>query len=245
MSVIHRFWRPLWIKQGLKLAIVAAIATSLLLLPGIPLDSRSLALAQQLAVATQPVAGPAYIDLIVEEVDKDRDRLEELFKDIHQHPELAFKETRTAEIVAKELKESGYEVYTGVGNRNEKNETEVETGVVGILKNGSGPIVMFRADMDALPVEEATGLDYASEEEGLMHACGHDAHTVWMMGMAKAMAELKSEWSGTLIVVGQPAEEGVAGARAMVTTGENKGLYDLVPVPDYLLGMHRDRKSVV
>jgi len=148
---------------------------------------------------------------------------------------LQFNETRTAAIVAKELKALGYEVKTGIG----------KTGVVGILRNGDGPKVMFRADMDALPVKEETGLPYASTKQAalpdgsetyVMHACGHDSHTTWMLGLAKAMVALKSDWKGTLILVGQPAEEGVAGAKAMV----EDGLYTRygVPIPDYLLGMH-------
>jgi hippurate hydrolase len=167
-------------------------------------------------------------------VDQDGDRLIEIFKDIHQNPELGFMETRTAEIVARELRSLGYEVKTGIG----------ETGVVGILRNGDGPTVMYRADMDANAVEEDTGLPYAStvrvqrenDEVPVAHTCGHDAHVTWMLGVAKAMVELKDNWSGTLILVGQPAEEPIMGAVAMV----RDGLYTQhgVPKPDYLLGMH-------
>ncbi len=192
---------------------------------------------QQTAQAQKPFIGtPAakstYFDRIMSLVD--RDRLVTIFKDIHQNPELGFMETRTAGIVAKELKTLGYEVKTGIG----------KTGVVGILRNGDGPKVMFRADMDSNAVEEVTGLPYASkkrmmrneEEVPVMHACGHDAHTTWMLGLAKAMVALKSEWQGTLILVGQPDEEGIKGARAMV----EDGLYTRqgVPVPDYLLALH-------
>uniref|UniRef100_A0A7C3PF42 Amidohydrolase n=1 Tax=Oscillatoriales cyanobacterium SpSt-418 TaxID=2282169 RepID=A0A7C3PF42_9CYAN len=182
-----------------------------------------------------PAPKSAYLEPLLNEIDGDGDRLINLFKDIHQNPELAFMETRTAAIVAKELQALGYEVKTGIA----------KTGVVGILRNGDGPTVMYRADMDALPVKETTGLPYASTKPVLqadgtetfaMHACGHDSHTVWMLGLAKAMVELKSAWKGTLILVGQPAEEGVAGAAAMV----KDGLYTRygVPVPDFLLGMH-------
>jgi hippurate hydrolase len=167
-------------------------------------------------------------------VDKDRDRLVTMFKDIHQHPELGFMETRTAGIVAKELKALGYEVKTGIG----------KTGVVGILRNGDGPKVMYRADMDANAVQETTGLPYANtkrverggQEVPVMHACGHDAHTVWMLGVAKNMVALKSEWKGTLIMVGQPDEEGGYGAAAVI----EDGLYTKqgVPVPDYLIALH-------
>ena len=161
-------------------------------------------------------------------------RLVEIFKDIHQNPELGFMEVRTSGIVAKELRALGYEVMTNIG----------KTGVVGILKNGNGPVVMFRADMDCNAVKETTGLPYAStkigkKEDGtetpVMHACGHDAHVTWMLGIAKIMVALKNEWKGTLVFVGQPAEETLLGAKAMV----NDSMYAKgVPVPDYLFGLH-------
>lgn len=168
-------------------------------------------------------------------IDADSARLEAIFKDLHQNPELGFMETRTAGIVAKELKALGFEVRTGIG----------KTGVVGILKNGTGPTVMYRADMDANAVEEATGLPYASKvrvtredgsESPVAHMCGHDAHVTWMLGMAKAMASLKNEWRGTLVLVGQPAEEPVTGAQAMLDDGlwSDYG----VPKPDFFIGMH-------
>ncbi|MDP9229896.1 MAG: amidohydrolase [Bacteroidota bacterium] len=177
------------------------------------------------AQTTKQVKQMAYADSL---------RLVEIFKDIHQNPELAFMEIRTSGIVAKELKTLGYEVITGIG----------KTGVVGILKNGEGPVVMYRADMDCNAVKEVTGLSYASnktmtKEDGtevpVMHACGHDAHVTWMLGIAKIMIALKNEWKGTLVFVGQPAEEVLEGARAMV----NDKMYDKgVPVPDYLFGLH-------
>ena len=161
-------------------------------------------------------------------------RLVEMYKDIHQNPELGFMEVRTAAIVAKELKALGYEVITGIG----------KTGVAGIYKNGDGPVVMFRADMDCNSVKEITGLPYAStkigkKEDGtetpVMHACGHDAHVTWMLGIAKIMVALKKEWKGTLVFIGQPAEEILLGAKAMV----NDSMYAKgVPVPDYLFGLH-------
>ena len=166
--------------------------------------------------------------------DADSPRLVEIFKDIHRNPELGFMEIRTSDIVAKELKALGYEVITGIG----------KTGVVAILKNGEGPVVMYRADMDCNPVKEITGLSYAStksvrKEDGaevpVMHACGHDAHVTWMIGVAKIMVTLKNEWKGTLVLVAQPAEELLQGAQAMV----NDKMYERgVPVPDYLFGMH-------
>lgn len=161
-------------------------------------------------------------------------RLVEIFKDIHQHPELAFMEVRTAAIVAKELRALGYDVITGIA----------KTGVAGILKNGNGPVVMYRADMDCNAVKEITDLPYASNKSMLnasgvevpvMHACGHDAHITWMLGIAKIMTTLKKNWNGTLVFIAQPAEEIGTGAKAMV----NDGMYEKgVPVPDYLFGMH-------
>jgi amidohydrolase len=171
-------------------------------------------------------------------IDTDAPRLIEIFKDLHVNPELGFTETRTAGIVERELKASGFRVRSGIA----------KTGVVGVLENGPGPIVMFRADMDCNAVEETTGLPYASkkrvtriasdgrpEEVPVMHACGHDAHTTWLIGLARAMAANKSEWKGTLVLVAQPAEELIEGARAMVADG----LYSQgVPKPDYLLALH-------
>lgn len=168
-------------------------------------------------------------------IKADTERLQTMFKDIHQHPELGFMEVRTAGIIAKELEALGFEVKTGIG----------KTGVVGILKNGDGPTVMYRADMDANAVEEATGLPYASKvrvkradgvEVPVGHMCGHDAHVVWMLGLAKALVGMKDQWSGTLILLAQPAEELIEGATAMV----NDGLYTKhgVPIPQYLIVLH-------
>ena len=161
-------------------------------------------------------------------------RLVEIFKDLHQHPELGFMEVRTAAIVTKELKSLGYEVISGIA----------KTGVAGIFKNGEGKVVMYRADMDALPVKERTGLSYAPTTTGIkedgtetpvMHACGHDSHTTWLLGVAKLMMTFKNEWKGTLVLIAQPAEEMVQGARAMV---QDKMYERGIPVPDYLFGMH-------
>jgi hippurate hydrolase len=167
-------------------------------------------------------------------IDTNEKHLVQTFKDIHANPELAFMETRTSAIVAKELKALGYEVITGIA----------KTGVVGILKNGDGPVVMYRADMDSNAVKEVTNLEYASTKSvtldsgkvvPVMHACGHDAHTTWLLGIAKVMMQVKEKWKGTLILVAQPAEEPILGAIAMV----DDGLYKKgVPEPDYLFGMH-------
>jgi amidohydrolase len=165
-------------------------------------------------------------------VDADAAHLVEVFKDIHRNPELGFMETRTAAIVGKTLAEVGFEVTTGIGG----------TGVAAILRNGPGPTVIYRADVDALAVEEATGLDYAStvrvgrdgSESPVGHVCGHDAHVTWMLGMAMVLSQTTDAWSGTVVLIGQPAEELIAGAQAMV----DDGLYDVVPKPDYFVGMH-------
>ncbi|WP_029135616.1 amidohydrolase [Nakamurella lactea] len=159
--------------------------------------------------------------------------LTDLYKDLHRHPELGFQEHRTAEIVADRLRKSGYDVTSGIGR----------TGVVGILKNGSGPTALLRADMDALPVKEDTGLDYASTATAtdgsgktvpVDHACGHDLHTTCLLGAADVLAQDRASWAGTLLVVFQPAEELGSGAQAMV----DDGLYDRFPKPDIVLGQH-------
>lgn len=168
-------------------------------------------------------------------VEKDNDKYVAIFKDIHANPELGFMEVRTAGIVAKELKSYGYKVTEKIG----------VTGVAGVLKNGDGPIVMYRADMDSNAVEELTDLPYKStkiaqladgSETPVMHACGHDAHTTWLLATAKFMAEHKDLWKGTVIFIAQPAEEPIEGAQAMV----DDGLYTKhkIPEPDYLFGMH-------
>jgi len=177
----------------------------------------------------------ALVGKVTASIDSDSERLEAIFKDIHQNPELGFMEVRTAGIVARELKALGFEVTSGIG----------KTGVVGIFRNGAGPVVMYRADMDANAVEEATGLPYASKvrvkredgsESPVAHMCGHDAHVTWMLGMARAMVSMKDDWSGTMLLVGQPAEEPITGAQAMVDDGlwSEHG----VPKPDFFIGMH-------
>jgi hippurate hydrolase len=159
--------------------------------------------------------------------------LEALYKDVHSHPELSMQETRTAALAAERLRAAGYEVTTGVGG----------TGVVGVLRNGTGPTVMLRADMDALPVEETTGLPYASkatatDREGktvpVAHMCGHDMHVTWLAGAAKALADARTTWHGTLLTVFQPGEETAEGARAMIADG----LLNRFPKPDVILGQH-------
>ncbi|CAM5374718.1 amidohydrolase [Streptomyces atroolivaceus] len=150
--------------------------------------------------------------------------LEDFYQDLHRHPELAFQEHRTAAKLAARLRAAGYDVTEGVSG----------TGVVGVLINGDGPSVWLRGDMDALPVQEATGLEYASTVDGVMHACGHDLHVTWLAGAADALAAARARWSGTLVVVGQPAEESGGGAAAMVADG----LHTRFPLPDVVLGQH-------
>ncbi len=163
------------------------------------------------------------------------DYLEKLYKTLHQNPELSLQEVKTSARLAKELKYAGYEVTTKVGG----------TGLVGVLKRGAGPVIMIRADMDALPVEEKTGVPFASKvtvkKDGkkvkLMHACGHDMHMAVWAGVARAMSRDKS-WKGTLIMVGQPAEEIGAGSKAMI----EDGLFTRFPRPDYNLALHVTNK---
>ena len=159
--------------------------------------------------------------------------VEGFYVDLHKNPELSHAEHRTASGVAEWLTRTGYEVHTGIGG----------TGVVGILRNGPGPTVMLRADMDALPVKERTGLPYAStlraeDETGtevpVMHACGHDAHTACLVGAADLLSETRGEWSGTVMVVAQPGEETLDGAQGMLADG----LYERFGRPDVVLGQH-------
>ncbi|MFI2641124.1 amidohydrolase [Streptomyces sp. NPDC018610] len=150
---------------------------------------------------------------------------EEVYRDLHAHPELAFAEHRTAATVASELAgATGWEVTEGIGG----------TGVVAVLRNGAGPVVWLRADMDALPVREETGLAYASGTAGLMHACGHDVHVAALLGVCRQLAARPDAWRGTAVAVFQPAEEVGAGARAML----DDGVLDRFPRPDVVLGQH-------
>ena len=159
--------------------------------------------------------------------------MEEIYKDIHRHPELSMQEKRTSQIAADYLKKYNWDVTPNIGG----------TGVVGLLKNGDGPTVMLRADMDALPITEATGLPYAStvkahddagREVGVSHMCGHDFHVTWLMGAARLLAEHKDQWQGTVLAVFQPGEEVARGARAMI----DDGMTTRFPKPDIILGQH-------
>lgn len=159
--------------------------------------------------------------------------LEDVYRDLHQHPELSHREQRTARMVAERLTQAGYEVHERIGG----------TGVVGVLRNGDGATVLMRADMDALPVLEVTDLPYASTETvtdssgtqvPVMHACGHDVHVTCLLGTAHLLSESTQQWSGTVVVLFQPAEEVGDGARGMI----EDGLADLIPHPDIALAQH-------
>ncbi|HXX40882.1 MAG TPA: amidohydrolase [Chthoniobacterales bacterium] len=164
-----------------------------------------------------------------------------IYKDIHAHPELSGHEERTAAIVAKELRSAGCEVTENFGKYDRPGLKCY--GVIGVIKNGEGPTVLVRTDMDALPVKEDTGLPYASkvttkndsgQEVCVMHACGHDAHIAAFIGVARALQQLKDQWTGSVIFVGQPAEEALGGARALL----KGGLYNRFGKPNFALGFH-------
>ena len=166
-----------------------------------------------------------------------------IYKDLHTHPELSTHEERSAGIVAKELKAAGCEVTEHVGKYDKADMPCF--GVIGVMKNGTGPTVAIRTDLDALPVKEETGLPYAStvsvkndagQDVGVMHACGHDIHMSTFIGTARALGKMKDKWHGTIIFIGQPAEETVGGARALL----KDGLYTRWPKPDFVLGLHDD-----
>ena len=179
------------------------------------------------------MANASSANLVLSNVEKLLPDLEALYKDVHSHPELSMHETRTAALAADRLRASNYEVTASVG----------KTGVVGLLRNGDGPTVMLRADMDALPIREATGLDYASTVEAtdqdgkpmpVGHMCGHDMHVAWLAGAASLLSRAKDAWHGTLMVVFQPGEETAQGARAMI----DDGLFRRFPKPAVVLGQH-------
>ncbi|MEP2235367.1 MAG: amidohydrolase [Alteripontixanthobacter sp.] len=183
--------------------------------------------------AAMALAAPAQANELRDALSADMPELMELYRDLHAHPELSFEEVRTAAKLAGMARDLGFDVTEQVGR----------TGVVAVMENGPGPVVMIRADMDGLPVVEDTGLPYASTqiatpasgvETGVMHACGHDTHMAAWVGAAQLLAERKDEWSGTLVMILQPAEELGEGALAML----EDGLYTRFPKPDYALAFH-------
>lgn len=166
-------------------------------------------------------------------IDQHYSALEKLYKQLHANPELSQKEEKTSLVMASELKNLGFEVTANIGGY----------GVAGVMKNGDGPTLLIRTDMDALPIEEETNLEYSSKvksvnaagaEVSVMHACGHDVHMTVFIGTARAMVENKNLWRGTLVMIAQPSEENGIGARAML----NDNLYDKVPYPDFALALH-------
>jgi amidohydrolase len=165
-------------------------------------------------------------------LDKEYPHLDALYKDIHAHPEVAFQENRTAALLVGEMRKLGFQVTEHVG----------KTGVVAIYKNGAGPTVLVRTELDALPMEEKTGLPYASHAQQTVdgklsyvdHACGHDSHIAWWVGTAQTLIAMKSQWHGTLMFIGQPAEETISGAKAMLADG----LFTRFPKPDYAFAAH-------
>jgi len=189
-----------------------------------------------LVAATSPAIAAEAVPLpeaVAQKVAADYASLDALYKDLHAHPELSLMEENTAAKVAAELRAAGFEVTEKFGG----------TGVVAVLKNGAGPTLLVRSDLDALPVEEETGVPYASKvrakdlagrEVPVMHACGHDIHMTCLVGTARMLAALRARWSGTLVMIGQPAEERGIGARAMLTAG----LYRKFPKPDFALALH-------
>lgn len=187
--------------------------------------------AAAIVAATPAQAAPDFAAAVKADYDRD---LEALFLDFHRNPELSFKEGRTAAVMARQLRAvPGVDVTERVGG----------TGVVGVMRNGPGPVVLVRADMDGLPLEEKSGLPYASKvrqvgvdgvESPVMHACGHDVHITSLIGTARRLAAMKDRWSGTLLFIVQPAEERVGGARAMI----EDGLYTRFPKPEYALAFH-------
>ncbi len=173
------------------------------------------------------------IDPLLADIGPLLPELEKTYKDIHAHPELSMQETRTARIAETNLRTLGFDVTGGIG----------KTGVVGVLRNGAGPTVMLRADMDALPIQEATGLPYASKavasgpdgaQVPVAHSCGHDMHVACLIGAASLFANARGGWKGTLMAVFQPGEEIGEGAQAMI----DDGLFDRFPKPDVVLGQH-------
>jgi amidohydrolase len=186
------------------------------------------------AVLEEVSAAPADLrELVQSKVSHEYSNLFELYKHLHTHPELSLHEEKTGVRIAEELKQAGFEVATKVGGH----------GIVGVLKNGQGPVILVRTDLDALPVKEQTGLAYASKaratddsgnEVDLMHACGHDVHMTVFVGTARLLSQLKDKWQGTLVMIGQPAEEKGGGARSML----KDGLFTRFPRPDACVALH-------
>jgi len=180
------------------------------------------------------LAVPIAAQSINDRVSAELPALVETYKTLHTAPELSTQEAKSSALVASRLRDIGYDVTERVGKYSDTEATCY--GVVAVMKNGKGPTLMIRSDMDALPVEEQTGLPYASATKGVMHACGHDIHMTTLIGTAKVMASMRDKWHGTLVLIGQPAEEVVKGADAML----RDGLYERFPRPDFVIAVHEN-----
>jgi amidohydrolase len=163
-----------------------------------------------------------------QETDMIMPQLEPLYKWFHANPELSSAEVNTARRLAEELEKLGLEVTTGIGG----------TGLIALLKNGKGPVVLYRADMDALPITESTGLPYASQNDGVMHACGHDIHMTCAVGALAVLSRMKDQWAGTIVFIGQPAEETGAGARAILSDPKFAQILASVGKPEMAIALH-------
>ena len=220
--------RKTWLTLATALTALAGAPALAQITPAIPEGTPPAAI-PNVPVSFDVAAAKARIDA---SLDKQYPHLDALYKDLHQHPELGFQETRTAGLLAAEMRKLGFTVTEGVG----------KTGLVAILKNGEGPVVLVRTELDALPLEEKTGLPYASRAQQQVngktffvdHACGHDSHMAWWVGAAAALVAMKDQWHGTLMFIGQPSEETVGGAKAMV----EDGLFKRWPKPDYGFAAH-------
>ena len=210
----------------MKLRLLTPVAFSLALVA-------PLLAASDLSAEASAKAGATLREAVAQKITADYPSLEAIYKDLHTHPELSLMEERTAGVVARELRAAGFEVTEKFGGY----------GTVAVLKNGPGPVLLIRADIDALPIQEETGLPYASkvrvknlagQEVPVMQACGHDIHVAVLAGTARVLASLRDRWTGTLILIGQPAEERGIGARAMLTAG----LYRQFPKPDFVVALH-------
>ncbi len=204
--------------------LLAAMATTL--------SAPAMSALAQTSLAASAFDVPATRSQIDVALDREYPHLDALYKDIHQHAEISFQETRTAALLAGEMRKLGFEVTEHVG----------KTGIVALYKNGPGPTVMVRTELDALPMEEKTGLPYASREQQPLdgkptftdHSCGHDSHMAWWVGTAETLLAMRDRWHGTLMFIGQPAEEVAAGAKAML----DDGLLTRFPKPDVGFAAH-------
>lgn len=175
---------------------------------------------------------PLFAQTLEERVAREAGALLDTYKTLHAAPELSMQEAKTSSFVAARLRQLGYEVTERVGKYKDPNATCY--GVVAILRNGNGPTLLVRSDMDGLPIAEQTGVAWASQNSGVMHACGHDVHMTTLLGAAKILADMKSQWRGTLMLIGQPAEEVVKGAEGMLADG----LYERFARPDFAIALH-------